>query len=137
VAQHVDAAYLDRRRLGVFVLVDHVLVERLRHELVGHRLHVGGDERGEVEARVAVEHQLVVHHLIGDLGAHLTFGQPVLRDARRLRYEHLLVQRLAGTRERPFGMLERHAVTSWSPVDTSDTLPSGRSTRTHGGAADR
>jgi hypothetical protein len=41
---------LDLRRLRVLVLVDHVLVEALGHQLVGLRFHPGGDERGRVQA---------------------------------------------------------------------------------------
>jgi len=52
--------------LRVLVLVDHVLVERLGHQALGLRLHPRSDERGEVEARVAIEHEFVVDDLVGD-----------------------------------------------------------------------
>ena len=79
-AEDVDAAHLERCRLRVLVLVDHVLVEALRHQLLRLRLHPGGDEGGEVHARVAVEHQLVVDDLVGDVGGYLTFTQLVSGD---------------------------------------------------------
>ena len=63
-AQHVHAAHLDLSGARVLVLVDHVLVERLGHEPLGLRLHPRGHERGEVQAGVAVEHELVVHELV-------------------------------------------------------------------------
>ena len=71
VADHVDAAHLHEGRLRILVLVDHVLVERLRHELLGIGVHARGHERRQVEARVAVQHELVVDDLVGDLGGHL------------------------------------------------------------------
>ena len=78
--ENVDAAHLERGRLRVLVLVDHVLVQALGHQLLGLRLHPGGDEGGEVHARVAVEHQLVVDDLVGDVGGYLTFTQLVSGD---------------------------------------------------------
>ena len=47
---------------------------------VGLRLHPARHERGEVERRVAVEVQLVVHELVGGVGAHALRGQAVLGD---------------------------------------------------------
>ena len=80
-AQHVDAAHLQLRRLRILVLVDHVLVEALRHERLGLRLHPGGHEGGHVEARVAVEHQLVVDDLVRDVGRKLVGRQLMPWDA--------------------------------------------------------
>ena len=45
VGQDAHAARLDLGRLGILVLVDHVLVGRLRHQTGRDRGHVGGDER--------------------------------------------------------------------------------------------
>jgi hypothetical protein len=55
VGEDVDAARLQFRGLRVLILVDHVLVQALGHEL--HRLgfHPGGDERGEVQLGVPVQ----------------------------------------------------------------------------------
>ena len=47
--------------------------------------HPRGDERGEVEPRVAVEHQLVVDELVRDVGVELTFRQRVTRRVSRSR----------------------------------------------------
>ena len=71
VGEDVHAALLDLGGLRVLVLVDHVLVEALGHELLGLRLHPRRHERGHVEPRVAVEHQLVVDDLVRDVGRHL------------------------------------------------------------------
>jgi hypothetical protein len=49
-----------------------MFVEALGHQLLGLRLHPGGDERGHVQTGVAVEHQLVVNQLVGDIGRELT-----------------------------------------------------------------
>ena len=48
------------------------------------RLGPCGDERGQVEARVAVEHQLVVHDLVGDLGIELVDRHREAWDPHRL-----------------------------------------------------
>ena len=75
-----DAARLDLRGLRVLVLVDHVLVGRLGHQLAGGRRHPGGHERREVQPRAAVEQQLVGDQLVGDLAADAVFREPVARD---------------------------------------------------------
>ena len=80
-AEHVDAAHLELRGLRVLVLVDHVLVEALGHQLLGLRLHPRRHERREVHARVAVEHQLVVDDLVRDVRGHVVGGHLVPRDA--------------------------------------------------------
>ena len=80
VGEDVDAAHLELGRLRVLVLVDHVLVEALGHQLLGLRLHPGGDEGRQVEAGVAVEHQLVVDDLVGDVGRQLAVRELVPRN---------------------------------------------------------
>jgi len=80
-ADHVDATHLHGGGLRVFVLVDHVLVERLGHQLVGERVHVGGHEGRDVQAGVAVEHEFVVDDLVGHLAACLFGRQPAARNA--------------------------------------------------------
>ena len=104
VAEDVDAAHLELRGLRVLVLVDHVLVEALRHQLLGLRLHPGGHERGDVQARVAVEHELVVDHLVGRVGRELARREGVARNALALHREdrrrrrHVLRRALRGVR---------------------------------------
>ena len=51
VGEHVDAVGLDPGRLRILVLVDHVLVGRLGHQLRRARRHPGGDESGQVQPR--------------------------------------------------------------------------------------
>ncbi len=70
MGQDVDAAPLQLRRLGIFVLVDEVLVGALGHELLGLALHPGRDEGGQVEAGVPVEHELVMDDLVGGIRGH-------------------------------------------------------------------
>jgi hypothetical protein len=78
----VDAAALDLGGLRVFVLVDDVLVRRLRHQARGLRLHPRGHEGGQVEPGVAVQHQLVVDDLVCDLGVHRLPGDAQLGHTR-------------------------------------------------------
>ena len=70
-AQNAHAAHLELCRLRVLVLVNHVLVEALGHEPFGLGLHPRAHERRHVEARVPVEHQLVVDDLVGKIWCHL------------------------------------------------------------------
>ena len=84
LGEHVDAAQLEFGGLRVLVLVDHVLVEALRHQSVGLGLHPRRDERGQVQPGVPVEHQMVVHDLVGGCRIHRTGRKPVLRHSRRL-----------------------------------------------------
>jgi len=64
----------DLRPLRVLVLVDHVLVEALGHQLLRLRLHPGRHEGGDVQPGVPVEHQLVVDDLVRDIGRQLVLG---------------------------------------------------------------
>ncbi len=82
VGHHADTALLDRRGGRVFVLVDHVFVERLGHQLLGLRIHPGGDERRQVQPATAVEHQLVVDEAIDGIGIHRLVGHAQRRDRR-------------------------------------------------------
>ena len=76
----VDAAFLDLGRVRIFVLVDQVLVEALRHQLLGLRFHPSRHERCQVESRIAVQHQLVVNQVVRDVGIELAFRELVLGD---------------------------------------------------------
>ena len=78
VGQHVHAAVFDLGRLRVFVLVDHVLVDAFVHQLVDFRIQPGLAEGRQVLAGVAVQHQLVVHHLVGVAWVVLFFRHLVL-----------------------------------------------------------
>jgi hypothetical protein len=97
VGEDVDAAGLECGRLRVLVLVDHVLVQALGHQLLGLRLHPRRHECRDVQPRVAVEHQLVVDDLVGDVRRHLVLGQRVPWDAlglERVERRHQEVRRL-------------------------------------------
>ena len=87
VGEDVHAARLDLGGLRVLVLVDHVLVEALGHELLGLRLHPRRHERGHVQPRVAVEHQLVVDDLVRDVRRHLALRKRVAGDGSGLEGE--------------------------------------------------
>ncbi len=107
-AEDVHAAHLEVGCLRVLVLVDHVLVEALGHELLGLRLHPRGDERGQVQARVAVEHQLVVDDLVGDVAGHLALGQLVPGDPIGLAREERFHGEVVRSGRRALRVLERH-----------------------------
>ena len=61
---HVHAATLKLGRLRIFILIDHILIRRFRHQTGGIRRHPGRDERSQVQAGAAVEQQLVRHHVV-------------------------------------------------------------------------
>ena len=65
--------------LGVLVLVDHVLVDAVGHELAGLGFHPRRDEGGEVQPGTAIEQQLVVDQLVGDIGRNRILRQATLR----------------------------------------------------------
>jgi len=73
LSQHVDAAHFKLGGLRVFILVDHVLIEGFRHELVCFGLHPRAAEGGEIEAGAAVEDELVVDEVVGGGGRHAFF----------------------------------------------------------------
>ena len=82
VGDHADAALLDRGGGRVFVLVDHVLVERLGHQLLGLGIHPRRHERRQVQPAAAVEHQFVVDEPISGVGVHTFIGHPQRGDRR-------------------------------------------------------
>jgi hypothetical protein len=63
---------------GILVLVDHVLVDALVHQLMDLRVQPGLAEGRQVLAGVAVQHQLVVHHLVSVARVMLVFRHLVL-----------------------------------------------------------
>ena len=85
VREDAPAAGLDLRGLRIFVLVDHVLVDGLRVELLGAVVHPRGHEGREVEACVAIQHRLVVDQLIGHVREQLALGDSEHGDLRCLR----------------------------------------------------
>ena len=107
-AEDVDAAQLELRGLRVLVLVDHVLVEALGHQLLGLRLHPGRHEGRQVHARVAVEHQLVVHDLVREVGGHDGVRQLVPRDAAPLEREERRDREIVAGPAGCLRVLERH-----------------------------
>ena len=114
-AENVHAAHLELRGLRILVLVDHVLVEALDHEPLRLRLHPGTDERGEVESRVPVEHELVVDDLVRAVRRHLLCGQLVARDRCRVERERRSRREVVSPRSGPLRMLQRHRLNSRSP----------------------
>jgi hypothetical protein len=108
VAEDVHAAHLELGRLRVLVLVDHVLVEALGHELLGLGLHPRAHKCRHVEARVPVEHQLVVDDLVGEIRRHLAFGKLVARDGPGLEAEERCDREGVGSPRRTFRVLECH-----------------------------
>ena len=65
-------------RLGVFIMVNEVLVQALVYELYCFRLHPGSDESGEVKRRVGVHVQFIMHQLIRRIGGHAFLRQLIL-----------------------------------------------------------
>ena len=81
VGQHMDAASLDLGRLRILVLVDHVLVDALRHQLGNLRLRPRLAKGGEILAGVAVEHQLVMNDGVSVPGILRALGEFVFGHA--------------------------------------------------------
>ena len=108
LAEDVHAAHLELGRLRVLVLVDHVLVEALGHQHLGLRLHPGGHERGQVEPRVAVEHQLVVHRAGRRRRERAPRGQMVAGDAVAFEGEDRSGSQFLGRDGRALGVFQRH-----------------------------
>ena len=79
----MHAACFDLGGLGVFILVDHVLVEALVHQLVDLGLRPGLAESRQILPGVTIEHQLVMDHAIGVTGSMLAFRKFILRHADR------------------------------------------------------
>ena len=109
-AEHVDAARLELGGLRVLVLVDHVLVEALGHQLLGLRLHPGSDEGRHVQPRVSVEHQLVVDDLVGHVGRHLSLRELVPRNRSPLETEERLHREILGEPWRTHRVGKSHRV---------------------------
>ena len=61
----MDAAFLYFGGLGIFVLVDHVLVDRVRHQLLYLILNPGRAVGREVHARIPVEQKFVPDKGVG------------------------------------------------------------------------
>ena len=118
VAQDRDAARLELGRLRVLVLVDHVLVEALGHQLLGLRLHPRRDERGHVEPRVAVEHQLVVDDLVRHVRRHLA-GRELVSGNRSFAAEQRVDRELAGRCWPWEGCLSVTVLLSWGRCDAT------------------
>ena len=111
-AEDVHAAHLDLRRLRVLVLVDHVLVEALGHQPLGLRLHPRRDERGHVQACVAVEHELVVDQLVGDVRRELVRGSRMPRHLPALTREQRRHGQTLRRSRRNLRVLQCHALPS-------------------------
>ena len=75
----------DRRTShGVFILVDKVLGDVLKHELVSFIWHPGVNERCEIESRGAVKFELIMDELVSRLGVdtlHYIFIVLAMHDA--------------------------------------------------------
>ena len=123
VGQDGDTAPFQLGGLRVLVLVDHVLVDTLGHQQPGLGLHPGRDEGGEVQPGAAVEQQLVVDELVGNVGRNRVVGQLRVRRrdglaVGRIRRSHEGVGVLGmGVTRR--GIVKRHGLTipECSPLD--------------------
>ena len=89
VGQDAQTALLQLCRLGIFVLVDDVLVGAFLHQPARLRLHPGAHEGGQVEPGVAVQHQVIVDQLIGQIARQSLLAQPVAGDLRGLQLAQL------------------------------------------------
>ena len=65
IGEHVPAARFDFGGFRVLVFVDHVLVGRLHVQAVRMIVHPRAHKSCKIESRVAIQHGLVMHHLVG------------------------------------------------------------------------
>ncbi len=77
IGEHMHATLFDGGRLRVLVLVDHVLVGGLVHELLHFRFDPGGAERGEILLGVSVEDKLIVNGFVDGVGVPRAVGEDV------------------------------------------------------------
>jgi|GEM_PF-5560799 len=82
VGQHVYATGLDLGGLRILILVDHVLVETLIHQLVHLGLLPGLAKGGEILPRITIQHQLVMDQLVSGPGRLLAAGELGFRQHR-------------------------------------------------------
>jgi len=80
IGNNVDASPFDFGGLRILVLVDHVLVECLRHQAFGLWLHPSCHEGCEIQSRITVKHQFFVDDSVRDLRWRLRVGQPISRE---------------------------------------------------------
>ena len=105
IGQHVDAALFDGRGLRILILVDHVLVGGLVHELPDLGFDPGGAEGGEILLRVAVEDELIVDGLVDGLRILPALGELV---GLGLLVQDLGLELAGGTGLEFFGVVQRH-----------------------------
>lgn len=74
VGEDVQAAAAHDGHARVLRLVDVIDVDRLVHQPGGVVVHVGRDERGQVQARLGLGVGLLLDHLVGHLGGRLALG---------------------------------------------------------------
>ncbi len=106
--EDVDAAHLELRRLRVLVLVDHVLVEALRHQLPRLGLHPGGHERGQVEPALPSSISSSAIDLVGEVRRHLAGRHVVAWDRLTLEREQRGRGQIVRRAGRALGVLQRH-----------------------------
>ena len=100
IGDQMHAAVLDLGGLRILVLVDHVLVDRLRHQLAHFRLRPGRAEGRQILAGVAVEKQFVVHKIVDRRRSGGALREAVSRQppVRRVGRVHVVDFRRARTR---------------------------------------
>ena len=75
IGQDPQTALLQFGGLGIFVLIDDVLIGAFLHQPPCLRLHPGAHKGGQIQASVAIEHQVVVDQLVGVLGIEAAGGE--------------------------------------------------------------
>ena len=75
ICQDANTTPFDLRCCGVFVLVDHVLIDGHIHQTMNFRLHPCLPEGGQVLACVAIHEQFIADEGFGYVRAHLAFGK--------------------------------------------------------------
>jgi len=118
----MHAPALDLGGLRVLVSVNHVLVDRQRHQAESFGFLPGLAERGQVLPGVAVQDQLVRHQLERVPGHDLVTGELVLRDrlGQVASDEHAVASRSATMSRACNGMVHISPGQGWASILVGD-----------------
>ena len=66
--------------LRVLILINHILLGTLLHQLERLGLHPGTHKGGEIQTCIAIQHQVIVHQLVGQISRQPCITQAIPGD---------------------------------------------------------